>query len=160
MLHGTGILPNSSDYYIYSETFKLLPHSLGLTAVGLNKAHLILPSIGNILKTYEQALLQEHSNDLTTLQTTETVIQRATGRVARPGLDVVEISRTLQSITPGDTNHILPWLIGIIIALALLLLICVIHTKNTEGMRWSNWERMWNLHSTPKPEAVPMPKRD
>jgi hypothetical protein len=81
LLYGTGILPNSSDCYIYSETFKLLPHSLGRTPVGLNKAHLLLPSIGNILKTDEQVLLQEHSDDLTTLRTADTIIRRATERV-------------------------------------------------------------------------------
>jgi hypothetical protein len=100
--------------------------------------------------------LQEHSGDLTTLQTAETIIQRATERGARPGLDVAEISRTLRHTPPEETSHILPWLIGIIVALALLLLVCIVHTRNTGGMRWRNWKRVWNPHSTPTPEVVPM----
>jgi hypothetical protein len=100
--------------------------------------------------------LQEHSGDLTALQTAETIIHRATERGARPGLHVAEISRTLRRTSPEETNHILPWLIGIIVALALLLLLCIIHIRNTGGMQWNHWKRRWNLHSAPKPEVAQM----
>jgi hypothetical protein len=40
VLMNTGILPNSSTCYVYAETFKLLPHSLGRTLIGLNKPRL------------------------------------------------------------------------------------------------------------------------
>jgi hypothetical protein len=40
-LSNTGSLSNTSNCYIYSETFKLLLHSLGRTLIGLNKAHIV-----------------------------------------------------------------------------------------------------------------------
>jgi hypothetical protein len=44
LLAGTGVLQNTSICYVYAETFKLLPHSLGRTLAGLNKKHTVLPS--------------------------------------------------------------------------------------------------------------------
>jgi hypothetical protein len=50
LLEGTGILPNSSSCYVHAESFKLLPHSLGKTEVQLNRAHIVLPILENVLQ--------------------------------------------------------------------------------------------------------------
>jgi hypothetical protein len=51
LLTDNGILPNTSTCYIlvYADTFKLLPHSLGRTLTGINKTHIVLQNIENIL---------------------------------------------------------------------------------------------------------------
>jgi hypothetical protein len=54
MIRGTGILPNSSACYVHAEGFKLLPHSLGRTTVTLNKAHIVLANIDNLLNLKEE----------------------------------------------------------------------------------------------------------
>jgi hypothetical protein len=51
---GTGILENSSTFYVYAETFKLLPHSLGRTIAELNKAEIILPNIEAVLRNHRE----------------------------------------------------------------------------------------------------------
>jgi hypothetical protein len=64
-LNGNGILPNTSTCYVYAETFKLLPHSLGRTVAGLNKTHIVLPSIEAIIKLNEQELSQTQTRQCT-----------------------------------------------------------------------------------------------
>ena len=71
LLNGTGILPNSSSCYIYAENFKLLPHSIGRTEVTLNKAHIVLPIIENVLTFTEEVVLLSESPSPINLQTPE-----------------------------------------------------------------------------------------
>jgi hypothetical protein len=66
-LSGTGNLPNTSTCYVYSETFKLLPRSLGRILAEISKAHIILPHIQEILRSDEKDLLQKPSHLPTTL---------------------------------------------------------------------------------------------
>jgi hypothetical protein len=60
LLTDTGTLPNTSTCYVYAESFKLLPHSLGRTVAGLDRAHtrIMLPNIEAIVTPSEQELLQ------------------------------------------------------------------------------------------------------
>jgi hypothetical protein len=51
LLTDTGILPNTSSCYVYAESFKLLPRSLGRTVAGLDRAHIMLPNIEAIVNT-------------------------------------------------------------------------------------------------------------
>jgi hypothetical protein len=91
-LSNTGILPDSSSCYIYAENFKLLPHSLGRLTVNLNKTHIVLPNVDDILNVDERELLQNHSHTLADLRPVENIIERATSRSSRPGLDVNQIT--------------------------------------------------------------------
>lgn len=57
-LTSTGSLRNTSTCYVFSETFKLLPHSLGRTLAGIKKARIILLRTEDILKSDEKDSLQ------------------------------------------------------------------------------------------------------
>jgi hypothetical protein len=96
-LSNTGILPDSSSCYIYANKFKLLPHSLGRLTVSLNKTHIVLPNIDDILNVDERELLQNHSHALADLRPVKNIIERATSRSTRPGLDVSRLTTTLRN---------------------------------------------------------------
>jgi hypothetical protein len=93
-LNGTGILPNSSSWYIYSETFKLLPHSFDKSVATLNKTHIVLPNVDDILNRVERGMLQPYNPELVDLHTVEGVLERATSRSATCGFDVSWITST------------------------------------------------------------------
>jgi hypothetical protein len=77
LLTDAGILHDTSTCYVYAETLKLLPHSLGRALAGLNKPHIVLPSIDNILNPGEQELLQIHSNTSLHLRGIDDAIKEA-----------------------------------------------------------------------------------
>jgi hypothetical protein len=95
-LSNTGILPDSSSCYIYAENFKRLPHSLGRLTVNLNKTHIVLPNVDDILNVDERELLQTHPHALADLRPVEIIIERATSRSTRPGLDMSRITTVLR----------------------------------------------------------------
>jgi hypothetical protein len=95
-LEGTGVLLNSSSCYIYAESFKLLPHSLGKTIVNLTKTHIVLPNIENVLNLQEKGLLQTVVLQPLTLQRLDGIIERATSRGYTRSLDVNKITTTLR----------------------------------------------------------------
>ena len=118
LLEGTGILLNSSSCYVYAENFKLLPHSLGKTTIGLNHTHIVLPSIKGILNSSEQTMLQLKATFPIHLQRMDEISSRATSRshvrvveVTGVGFDllsVVIIKYTNEYQTPpGHLNHLL-----------------------------------------------------
>ena len=82
--NATGKLLNSSSCYIYAENFKLLPHSIGKTEVEINRAHIVLPIIENVLTFSEEVVLQcepsapidlQHLNEISTRTASKTWIQ-------------------------------------------------------------------------------------
>jgi len=95
LLQGTGILPNSSSCSIHAESFKLLPHSLGRTTVNLSKAHIVLPSVENILHVSEENMLEPNIDQPTHLERLDEILERATSRSLTRGLDVNKIVNTL-----------------------------------------------------------------
>jgi hypothetical protein len=95
LLEGTGILQNSSSCYIHAENFKLLPHSLGRTTVTLNRAHIVLPSIENILIFHEESLLQFNVDQTVDLRHLEEIMERANSRSQTRGIDVAKLTTTL-----------------------------------------------------------------
>jgi hypothetical protein len=94
-LSGTGILPNSSSCYIHSEVFKLLPHSFGRSEATLNKTHIKLLNVDDILKSMERELLHPQPQEPAVLHLVDAVIKRATSRSTASGFDVKHIVRQL-----------------------------------------------------------------
>jgi hypothetical protein len=91
LLTDTGITPNTSTCYVSADSFKLLPHSLGRTLAGLNKTHIVLTNIDNILKPGEQELLQIHLNSPIHLREIDSAIKQAAGNKDRAELDVATV---------------------------------------------------------------------
>jgi hypothetical protein len=141
-LSNTGILPDSSSCHIYAEKFKLLPHSLGRLTVSLNKTHVVLPNVDDILNIGERELLQNHPHALADLRPVENIIERATSRSTRPGLDVSRLTTTLRN-TAGEESTLLPWIIGVTVGFMILLLITVTYLKQNGGTCWKTWRRIW-----------------
>ncbi len=127
-LKGTGVLPNSSSCYIHSETFKLLPHSFGRSEVTLNRTHIKLPDVTNILNNKEQEVLQPHFQESTALNLVDAVIERATSRRTISGLDVSQMTRVLGGDQQRHRSTTVTWILGVIailISLLTLLLFCM-----------------------------------
>jgi hypothetical protein len=98
VLMNTDILPNPSTGYVYAETFKLLPHSVGRTLIGLNKAQVVLPNIDAILKPDERDMLQARFGAAASLQKVDDLIMEATRNSDRPGLDVTTVLNNLHAV--------------------------------------------------------------
>jgi hypothetical protein len=81
-----------------TETFKLLPHSLGRTLIGLNKAQVVLPNIDVILKPDERDMLQARFGAAASLQKVDGLIMEATRNSDRPGLDVTTVLNNLHAV--------------------------------------------------------------
>jgi hypothetical protein len=86
LLTDTGILPNTSTCYVYAESFKLRPHSLGRTVAGLDRAHIMLPNIQAIITPSEQELFQMPLNTSTRFHEIDSAIEEATRNKERPKL--------------------------------------------------------------------------
>jgi hypothetical protein len=99
-LSGTGILPYSSNWYVYAENLKLLPHSLGRTVMGLNKAQIVVPNIDAILKPDEQEILQTHQNSPIRLDGINNIISESARNSERRSFDVTRVLDNLQASGP------------------------------------------------------------
>jgi hypothetical protein len=75
------------------QNFKILPQSLERLAANFNKTHTVLPNVDDILNIDEKELLRNHSHTLADLRPVENVIEQATSRSTRPGLDVNRITQ-------------------------------------------------------------------
>ena len=128
LLQGTGILPNPSCY-IHAESFKLLPHSLGRTTVTLSIAHIVLPSVENILYVSEENMLQPNLVQTTHLERLDEILERATSRSLTRGFDVNKIVNTLRKEDVPQPPVHLSWIIGIVIIFLSL------------GILWTTWSK-------------------
>lgn len=97
-LSGTGSLPSASTCYVYSETFKLLPHSLGRTLARINKAHIVLPHTQGIVRSDEKCLLEKPSHLSTA------VIHRAAGVANRKAVEVARLIEELKTPKAGEES--------------------------------------------------------
>jgi hypothetical protein len=113
---------------VYAETFKLLPHSLGRTVAGLDKTHIVLPSIDMIIKPDEQELLQTQLNS--SVHQTDDVIKEITGIKDRAELDVTAVLDNLRQVEPIP-NTTMYWTIGIRIGILLIATICCCYYKQS-----------------------------
>ena len=129
-LNGTGVLANSSTCYIYSDTFKLMPRTMGHTTTTLNKTHIVLPNVDRILTSAERELLQAPDFDLGGLQNIDEVI-RSSSRSSLSGFEVRKVTQKLydQSIAQGNSTH--QCTLGLICGFLLLafLLGCLVYKK-------------------------------
>ena len=98
LLNRTGILPNSSSCYVYAESFKLLPHSIGGTEVTLNNAHIVLPIIENVLKFSEEVVLQSETPSPIYLQRLNEISTQVASRTWMQGTDVTKLVSVLQEV--------------------------------------------------------------
>ena len=129
MLEGTGVLPNSSSCYIYSERFKLLPHSLGKTTINLTRTHIVLPSIDRILNISEESLLQPEETQPVDQHRLDEVLERATARGDARGVEVGQIIATLREDVARQQFAYWPWIIGIISAVLIMGILGTILVK-------------------------------
>ena len=126
-LSGTGVLPNSSSCYIHSEIFKLLPHSFGRSEVTLNRTHIMLPNIHDILNSLERELLQPSFKEPVAMQLVNAVIERATSRSTASGFNVKHIIRTLHDEQQQHQPSTLSWIIGATaICISIVILIVLV----------------------------------
>jgi hypothetical protein len=69
-------------------TFKLLPHSLGRTSITLNKTHITIPDVENMLRVNEKDLLETHLSEHVDPREVDAVTERAVSSSSTAGLDV------------------------------------------------------------------------
>jgi hypothetical protein len=139
---GTGTLLNTSNCYIYSETFKLLPHSLGRTFVGIDRAHIVLPDINDILKSEEQELLQNHPDPHAAGQAIDAIIRRETTIAHHQGIDVNRMMEELRA-TRSQEATTKEWIIRLSIGLSFCILLIIIGYYKRNSLkalkaRWTN----------------------
>jgi hypothetical protein len=142
-LNGTGVSPNTSTCYVYVGTFKLLPHSLGQTVAGSNKAHIALSSIDMIIKPDEQEMLQTQLNSSAYLREIDDVIKEISGIGDRAQMDVTAVLEKLRQVEliPDTIKH---WATGISIGTLLILTICCCYYKQSirDWIRIILWKAM------------------
>jgi hypothetical protein len=109
-LEGTGILPNSSSCYVQAESFKLLPHSLGKTEVQLNRAHIVLPILENVLQFSETIMLQPNMVSPINLQRLDDISTQISSRNHMRGADVTRLINTLLDADEGRQRQQVSWL--------------------------------------------------
>jgi hypothetical protein len=151
VLNNTGILSYSASCYVYAETFKLLPYSLGRTTVNLHKTHIVLPSVYDILNSEEKTLLQDHSNKLAELRQLDTIIQRATARSEAPGLEVNCITHTLRSSMNTESSSTMPWIIGLAVVGQLYFFYDRVVTPVTPNKYHNNLRSDYELEQVTRP---------
>jgi hypothetical protein len=101
----------------------LLPHSLGITLIGLNKAHIVLPDIEDLLSLDEQSLLQRQPNSSATLHKLDTIMHRATTLTHQPELDVSRILEALKTEKQEETSTSMwPIILSIVICILILVI--------------------------------------
>ena len=75
---------------------KLLAHSIGRTEVTLNKAHVVLPIIENMLKFSEEVVLESDMVSPIKLQRLDEISTRVSSRTRIRGTDVTKLVNMLQ----------------------------------------------------------------
>ena len=148
-LEETGVLLNSSSFYIHAETFKLLPHSLGKTTINLVRARIVIPTIDNTLSFSEESLLQINANYSVDTHHLDDIIERVTSKGYTRGIDVNKVVTALR----GREVHHQPS--------QRTLLIVLIIVPIGFGILWFIWFNVTTQcnpckrkHSVPKPKAV------
>jgi hypothetical protein len=144
-LTNTGVLMNSSTCYVYAETFKLLPHSLGRTLAGLNKAQIVLPNIETILNQNEQRLLQAHLPSRTHPSKVDDVIQEVTRSISRSELDISTVLKNSHSTKTTPTTNIY-WISGLSTCILIIILMYCCHHKQFLKQQWNHMKQRARRH--------------
>jgi hypothetical protein len=110
--------------------------------VGIDKAHIVLPDINNILKTEEEEVLQSYSSPQEAGRAIEAIISRETKIAHHRGVDVNQVMEELRAARPQGASAT-KQIIGLSIGLSFcILLIAVGYYKrnalNTFTTRWIN----------------------
>ena len=134
MLEGTGILPNSSSCYVYAESFKLLPHSLGKTTVSLNKAHIVLPVIETMLTFSEEVVSQSNPSSSVNLQHLDKISALVASRSQMKGTEVARLVSIFQE-EADVPQHTISW----------SWIICIIVVFSVIGLLWPYWIKVVKL---------------
>ena len=129
-------MPNSSSCYNHAESFKLLPHSIGRTEVKLNKAHVVLPIIENVLKFAEESVLQSDLSSAINLQSLNEISTRVASRTQIQGTDVTKLVNILQDVKEQQLQT--PW----------LWFTCVVVISVVIGSLWLIWHRLAKHYSS------------
>jgi hypothetical protein len=156
LLTDAGTLPNTSTCYIYAESFKLLPHSLGRTAAGLDRAHIMLPNTEAIVTPSEQELLQMPLNTTTRFLEVDNAIEEAARNKERAKLSsTLSLENLSQAeLTSSSTGY---WITGLSIVTLILIFCCYYHRGTILRMCGDYWIRMSN---GPGPQPRPRPRRN
>jgi hypothetical protein len=140
--------------YIYAEAFNLLPHSWGRTLAGLNKTHIVLPSIESALKPGEQELLQTKSDTTVHLQEIDEAVREVVRIKDRTALDVTAVLDNLRQVDPTSTS-IMHWATGISIFILLVIAFCCYYYRNFIIRIW----RSCMLKRALKQKPFPRPRQ-
>jgi hypothetical protein len=126
--HEYRYFPTSSTCYVYAETFKLLPHSLGRTLIGLNPAQVVQPNIDAILKPDEQDMLQAQFSVPASLQKVDDRIKEGTRNNNRPGLGGTTVLSDRRAVGPNPSRTTTYWIDGLsIFSLTIVSFYCYYH---------------------------------
>ena len=108
-----------------------MSHSLGKATVTLNKPHIVLPSIENILHFSEESLLQSDTVQPLTLQHLDGIVEGETSRSHTRGTDMIKITNTLRGEDKYQQST--PWLriIGTTIMFLGLGILWFVRSKST-----------------------------
>ena len=94
----------------------------------MNKTHIKLPDVTNILNNTEQEMLQPHFQQSAALNLVDAVIERATSRRTMSGLDVSQMTHVLGGYQQRHRSTTVTWILGVTavrISLLTLLLFCM-----------------------------------
>ena len=115
MLEGTGILNDSYECLIFGKNFKLLPHTLGRSNIGLQYHHLIIPAITTLITPEEKEFFQnEYDRSKANDELKNIASQQIDGN--RMGLDLVNLKHQAKRLQERSriNNHMLMGLGGTI----------------------------------------------
>jgi hypothetical protein len=87
---------------------------------GLNKTHIVLPSIETIIKSSERELLQIQVNSSVHLKEINDVINEVIRTRDRAELDTTAVLENLRQVEPTPSTHMY-WIIGICICILILI---------------------------------------
>jgi hypothetical protein len=120
---------------------------------GLNKTHIILPSIEIIINPVEQELLQKQLNSTVHLQEIDDVIKELTRNKDRAELNVTPV---LENLRQGEfnPNTEMYWTIGISICIMIFTTSCCYCYRKSI----LNWTRMM-LQSAVRHRPIPQPRQ-
>ena len=122
-------------------TFKLLPHSLERTSITLNKTHITIPDVENMLRDNEKDLLQTHLSEHVDLREVDAVIERGVSTCSTAGLDVNRFFTLTGKVSkPNRSNW--SWIVRLLGFLTIPVLTIKIYCLLTKQNVKRFWEKL------------------
>jgi hypothetical protein len=127
--------------------------------VGIDRAHIVLPDINDILELEEQDLLQNHPDPHAAGQAIDAIIRRETTITHHQGVDVNRMMEELRATRPQEAPT-MEWIIGLSIGLSFCILLVIIGYCKRNALRalkarWMN--RQSGLQPRPTKRRIAKP---